>query len=238
MTSTDRYFIPVCLYPHTKYRTIAGVSALFEKYGLRSNGHLIVVADRLLVLDRLVTGRYWTINSAINKAKHEATQIVNLIKRTAYKAGARASGRVAFWDEIAETAEFVEFAKRLQDAVLADRLLADAIEKFVNGRVTRFGLGSAPEQERGYEREYLLSEVCMSVFCTEMLGYSNEVWERPPAPEIPDPLKLLYDERPELVERLTGHPTTRALSFLYAEVDSDAEHIGSTNVYVESRTGS
>ena len=222
MTLPARYFIPVCLYPHTKYRTSAGVAALFETFALHSHEHLIVVADRLLVLDRLVTGRYWTIDAVTAKARQEAKQIIHLIKKVATKAGAQTSGRIVFWDEIAEAEDFAGFAKRLRGAILADDLLADAINEFVERRVARFGLGSAPDQEREYEREYLLSEVCMSVYCTEILGYSCEVWERPPTPDIPDPLKLLYDERPDLVERLTAHPAARVLHFLYPDAHPPA----------------
>jgi hypothetical protein len=217
MIAAARYFVPVCLYPHTKYRTAEGVADLFEKYQLGSHPYLIVVADRLLVLDRLVTGRYWTIESAVIKARQEAKQVFRLIRRTAHKAGAQAQGQIVFWDEIAGTLRFAEFAWRLREKVQADRMLSDAIDEFVERRVTRFGLGSAPERERDYEREYLLSEVCMSVFCTEALGFSTEVWERPPQPEVPDPLKLLYGQRPGLVERVTGEPATRILSFLYAD---------------------
>jgi hypothetical protein len=219
MSSATRYFIPVCLYPHTKYRTSAGVAALVQKYDLRSHEHLIVVADRLLVLDRLVTGRHWTAASATVKARQEATQIVSLIERTCGKAGARGKGTIVYWDDVAETAQFSEFAGRLRAEVSADPLLAGAIDEFAELRARRFGLGSAPERERGYEREYLLSEVCMSVYCTEVLGFRVEVWERPPAAGAPDPLKLLYDERPDLIARLTGRPVARVLSFLYAEGD-------------------
>jgi hypothetical protein len=219
MPSATRYFIPVCLYPHTRYRTSAGVAALVQKYDLRSHEHLIVVADRLLVLDRLVTGRYWTAASATVKARQEASQIVSLIERTCSKAGARANGKIVYWDDVAETAPFVEFARRLRTEVSADPLLAGAIDEFAELRVGRFGLGSAPDRERDYEREYLLSEVCMSVYCTEVLGFRVEVWERPPAADVPDPLKLLYDQRPDVVTRVTGHPVARVLSFLYAEGD-------------------
>lgn len=55
----------------------------------------------------------------------------------------------------------------------------------------------------------------MSVSCTEVLGYRVEIWERPPAPDVPDPLKLLYNNRPDLIVSMTGHPATRVLEFLY-----------------------
>ena len=121
------------------------------------------MADRLLVLDRLMSGRHWTIGGAFEKARREAREIFNLIKRASHKFGAHTRGRVAYWDEIAETAQFAEFAQRLRSEVLANSVLSAAIEEFVDRRVKRFGLGSAPDRERDYEREYLLSEVCMSL---------------------------------------------------------------------------
>lgn len=214
MTSAFRYFVPVCLYPHTQYRTNAGVSALFEKCELRRHDHLIVIADRLLVLDRLVTGRYWTANSALIAARREAEQISRLINRVSHKSDAQARGRIVFWDDIAETPDYAAFASRLQKEVLGDDTLATTIEKFASKRVKRFGLGAAPDRELGHEREYLLSEVCMSVYCTEVLGYWMEVWERPPAPDVPDPLKLLYADRRALIEHVTGRSARRVLDFL------------------------
>lgn len=212
----NRYYIPVCLYPHTKYRTAAGLAALFQKFSLSEHDYLIVVADRLLALDRMVTGRYWTITSAHNRASREAKQIVSLIRRMAAKSGASGRGDIMRWDDIATTSEYLDFTKRLQRAVLSDEMLSDAIEAFVERRITRYGLGAFPDKERGYEREYLLSEVSMSVFCTENLGFSTEVWERPPQADAPDPLKLLYRERRQIVSEVTGRPATRVLTFLFS----------------------
>jgi len=215
----DQYFVPVCLYPHTKYRTAAGVTDLFEKFQLSQHGYLCVVADRLLVLDRLVTGRYWSENSAVIKARKEGEQILKLIRNVARKLKAHEPGRVVFWDEIERREDFPDFASALRTAVLADATMAAAMDEFVDRRIARFGLGSDRGKERGYEREYLLSEVCMSVYCTEMLGFFNEIWERPPHPDVPDPLKLLYDRRRNIVSSVTGRPAARALSFLYKTVD-------------------
>ena len=235
MPSAARYFVPVCLYPHTRYRTSAGVTALFQKYELRVHDYLIVVADRLSVLDRLVTGRYWTADSATVKARQEARQVVGLIERTRKKMGARGNGRVVFWDDIAETAQFAAFAGRLRAELSADPMVMGAIEEFCERRARRFGLGNAPDRERSYEREYLLSEICMSVFCTEVLGFCTEIWERPPAADAPNPLKLLYDVRPEMVERLTGRSVSRALTFLYPESHGTVggpEHPASLQAFV------
>jgi hypothetical protein len=215
MTSAARYFVPICLYPHTKYRTRDGVTTLFDKYDFRSHDYLVVIADRLLALDRLVKGRYWTVDTAFEKARRDAQQVFNLIRRSSYQCGAQHRGKVVYWDEIAGKVEFGEFSERLRREFLAEKMLAAALEDFIDRRVERLGLGSNRERERHYEREYLLSEVCMSVFCTEILGFWVEIWERQPAPEIPDPLRLLYCNCPELVVRATGRSVSRALKFLF-----------------------
>jgi hypothetical protein len=212
---TVRYFIPICLYPHTTYRTRVGLEALFSKYALDRHQHLIVIADRLLALDRLVSGRYALQSSVFRKARREAEQIRKLVRNVAFGAKAASVGRIAFWDEVADCPHFENFSNRLGSLALADELLAGKIAGFVNARVARFGVGAVPDREQHWEQQYLLSELCMSVFCTEMLGYSLEVWERPPAPEAPDPLKVLYTERSALVAEATGRVPARKLSFLF-----------------------
>ena len=42
MEPRKKFFVPVCLYPHTKYRTRDGLEALFEKYSFAENQHVMV----------------------------------------------------------------------------------------------------------------------------------------------------------------------------------------------------
>jgi len=215
------YFIPVCLYPHTKYRTRAGVIYLLQKFELRSSDYLIVVADELLFLDRLVTGRFWTIEWARKKTRQEAEQILKMLKHTVSKAGAAERGDIVYWDTVAQTPQFREFSSDLRQRVMGDPFIANGISKFVERRVKRFGTVSDPERAHLNEHEYLLSELCMSVYCTEILPFTTEVWERPPAPDVPDVLKLLYHNKPELITALTGHSPRRTLKFLYDDIQSE-----------------
>jgi tRNA-dependent cyclodipeptide synthase len=214
-TAELKYFAPICLYPHTAYRSSEGLVALFEKYQLQDHEYLIVIADRLLALDNLVTGRYYSKKAVFSKARKEAEQIYNLVTRVSRKAKAHERGRIVYWDDVAETPHFEEFAQRLRAEFLQDELMASALEGFVNRRVERFGLGGSPREERNHEREYLLSEVCMSVFCTEVLGFWTEIWEKPPSRSLPDPLRLLYANRPNLLAKATGHAANRVVEFLF-----------------------
>ena len=222
MQSSSKYYVPVCLYPHTKYRTRAGLDDLFEKYSLSENPCLIVVADRLLALDRLVTGRYWQPANVVKTARRDAEQVFRLIRRTAAAHGTGEACRICYWDDVADDQGYIGFAAQLQAAINADPGMSEQIDRFVSNRTDRFGDKANPERAAEAEREYLLSEVTMSVFSTEMLGYAVEVWERQPAADIPDPLKFLYEQHVALVTGTTEKPAVRRLDFLY-ETSSDTQ---------------
>jgi hypothetical protein len=212
-----RYYVPVCLYPHTTYRTKAGATLLFDKYLVDSEQYLIVIADRLHALDRLVTGRYWSYDSVFIKARREAGEVSSLFARIAKRADAARHGKIVYWDDIAAGEAFKRFDKRLRAELSSNAAFMASLEAFVKLRVDRFGLGSDHAKEAEFEREYLLSEVSMSMFCTEVLGLSDEIWEKPISPGVPDPLGLIYSDHRDLVARTTGRPAARTLRFLYEE---------------------
>jgi hypothetical protein len=210
-----RYYVPVCLYPHTTYRTKAGATLLFDKYLVDSEQYLIVIADRLHALDRLVTGRYWSYDSVLIKARREAGEVSSLFERIAKRADAARHGKIAYWDDIAAGEAFKRFNKGLRAELSSNAAFVSSLEAFVKLRVDRFGLGSDHDKEAEFEREYLLSEVSMTMFCTEVLGFSDEIWEKPVSPGVPDPLGLIYSDHRDLVARTTGRPATRSLRFLH-----------------------
>jgi hypothetical protein len=210
-----RYYVPVCLYPHTTYRTKAGATLLFDKYLIDSEQYLIVIADRLHALDRLVTGRYWSYDSVLIKARREAGEVSSLFERIAKRADAARHCNIVYWDDIAAGEAFKRFNKGLRAELSSNAAFVSSLEAFVKRRVDRFGLGSDHDKEAEFEREYLLSEVSMSMFCTEVLGFSDEIWEKPVSPGVPDPLGLIYSDHRDLVARTTGRPATRTLRFLH-----------------------
>jgi hypothetical protein len=141
-TEVKRYYVPVCLYPHTKYRTKVGATLLFEKFLVDSERYLIVIADRLYALDRLVTGRFWNYNSVFIKARQEAGQVLSLFKRVAKRADAARNGKIVYWDDIAAGDAFERYASSVRAELSANAALVSSIEAFVKLRVDRFGMGS------------------------------------------------------------------------------------------------
>lgn len=205
----------MCLYAHTRYRTREGLTNLFEKFDLARQPHLIVVADRLQALDRLVTGRYWTVDGTYRKSRSEADQLKRLVERVAAKCGAADKGQVVFWETISHSKEFSDLTARLWEILTIDPELQAQSMRFVEGRVERFGM-KKDDKEREWQTEYLLGEMAMSIYCTEVLGYANEVWERPLGPDEPDPIGAAYAHQSDsLLALLHKDALERHLHFLY-----------------------
>ena len=211
-----RFFIPVCLYPHTRYRTRRGIEDLIAKFRLAEFDHLIVVADHLLALDKIVTGRFWNEAAVFEKTRREGGDVFRLIGKVARSEEASDRCRLAYWDEVAESDAFVRFRNRLLAACHGAPDFMAVIERFVDGRVARFGMGADPERERRAEFDYIIGELSMSVYCTEVLGYWNEIWERPLEAGAIDPLGIVYRDFPDIVTTACQRSRTRRrLSFLY-----------------------
>ena len=211
-----RYFVPVCLYPHTRYRTRQGLSDLIGRFALDRCAHKIVVADHLLGLDYLVTGRYWNPELVFSRAHRQGAQVFRLIRKTARALSCRETMSLSYWDEVAGTADFQAFAQRIIAACGACAPFKSVVDGFVRARLARFAPGDAGAREVAAETDYILGEISMSVYCTEVLGYHTEVWEKPLAPDAPDPLGVLYGRHPEIVRQVCGKRTLeRRLAFLY-----------------------
>ncbi len=211
----ERYYIPVCLYPHTKYRTKAGIEALSEKFCLPEREFMVVVADYLLALDRIVTGRWDKRQNIYRVARRDAQQVFKLVRKTLNLRELAEQGKVLYWDDVADDSDYQEFSKAVTDAVTAHAGMSIEIDKFVAARTERFGLGANREEENQAELRYLISEVTMSMYATEILGYTTEIWEKPPARDVPDPLRVLYEQYPEVVESIIGRSHLRKLRFLF-----------------------
>jgi hypothetical protein len=190
------------------------VRDLFRRFSLAENRCLIVVADRLLALDRLVTGRYWNPENVFERARRDAGQVLRLIENTARSYKAEEKIKIVFWDEVAKLPEYVSHYERLIEGLREYPEFLGEIDAFVETRLDRFGAKADPNIAREAEREYVLSEVAMSTFCTERLEYSTEVWERR-SPIATDPLAVLYSTHGGLLRKVINANPVRRLEYLY-----------------------
>lgn len=211
-----RYFVPVCLYSHTRYRTREGLTELIERFALDRCEHLIVVADFLLALDKLVTGQFWNPEMVYDKSHRQGAEVFRLIRKTARRHHSQETMSLNFWGDVAETEGFKEFSTRITAACLACDSFKSIVDRFVQERIDRFASGEAGAQQFDAETNYIWGEISMSVYCTEILGYHTEVWEKPLEPDAPDPLGILYGYHPEIVRAVCDKQALdRRLQFLY-----------------------
>lgn len=205
----------MCMYPHTKYRTNKGLLFLFEKFSLYSSEYIIVVADRLNALDNLLTGKYVRKNNVFLKSRAEAEQFMKQAKKISKQSGAISSGQFYYWDELASQPEYLDFYELLKEEIFANKSMTNVIQKFINNRVERYGLGLSKADEEKYELDYILGEISMSVYCTEILRFNTEIWEKPISADMPDPLSVLYSENLDIIRKIARAEPSRKLEYLF-----------------------
>lgn len=213
-----RYFVPVCLYPHTRYRTREGVTQLIRRFALDRREHLVVVADVLLAFDNLVTGRFWNPEMVFPKASRQGEEILRLIRKTARRQRSDGTMSLNRWNDLAQTSDFRDFSERIVSLCEASEPFRAVVDRFVRARIERFVRGDTGDRQYDAEKHYIFGEISMSVYCTEILDYRIEVWERPLQPAASDPLGVLYARHPEIVREACGKAKLdRRLKFLYPD---------------------
>ena len=67
----------------------------------------------------------------------------------------------------------------------------------------------------------------MSIYLTEILGYENELWEKPLSEYLPDPLDILYNEEKEsLTYILNNKHSIRVQQYLSPIINKYIERFG------------
>jgi hypothetical protein len=217
MSGSTGFYVPVYLFSYSLYRTRRGPADLFKAFALHENNHLVVIADRLLGLDRLITGGDRSVEQMLHRARREAELVFGQFEHVARVFRAQDKGMIAYWDDIADRPDYIAFARNMRALAMGNGDVWAALQRFAQQRVAAHGAGVHPDRELTLEMDYLLSEICMSVFCTELLGYRCEVRERPLQPGIPDPVHLLYTHHRPLIAQATGRFPMRRMLHLYAE---------------------
>jgi len=199
-------FIPICLYSKTFYRKKENMKYLFSKYIQTSEATLIVICDDLHAYNLIIRGNCSTIDEAFKKAKKQGENLLNMILNIQKQFTEVEDLRITMWTEIASQNKYTELLQNLKNILEQDKELEAVINEFVTLHIRKFRW-SVHKDAAKWEERYLLQEIIMSIYVTEILGYSRELWENAPDPNSPDPIGYLYQNRPELVQRLVGKKT-------------------------------
>jgi len=195
-------FIPICLYSNTFYRKKENIKYLFSKYIQTSESALVVICDSLHAYNLIIRGSCSTIDEAFERAKRQGENLLSMIRNVQKKFTEVDNLWIAMWNEITTQNKYLEILQNLKSIVEQDKELEAVVNKFITLYVRKFRWN--PSEATKWEERYLLEEVTMSIYVTEILGYSRELWEKAPEPDFPDPIGYLYQNRSELIQRLVG----------------------------------
>ena len=194
---SDHVFAPICLYTNSLFKTRDKATQFIDKYIVSTSNALVLVCDTLHAYSLMVRHSY-DCKKAKRKAQRQGESQHQMMSKLLRNVPNRKAIRLCRWDEIASDAGYTEVMERIESALTRDDEFRGIIAGFCAAHVRRLSYGrTGPIAE--WERRYVLSEIAMSVYVTEILGYWHEVWENVPGPELVDPLTYLYDSRRSLV---------------------------------------
>lgn len=203
---TPAIFIPICLYAKTFYRRKEGMKYIFSKYIGQSEASLILICDELHAYNLIIRGNCSSIDEAFKKAKGQGENLRGMILNVHKQFTDVENIRIAIWHDIAGENKYIELLKNLKKILEQDKDLRDVVDEFVTLHVRKFRWKIDKEAVK-WEERYLLGEITMSIYVTEILGYPRELWETAPNLNFPDPIGYLYESRPELIQMLVGNKT-------------------------------
>ncbi len=181
---------------------------VFKEYIQSSLSSLILMCDDLQAYNLIIKGRSYSIDEAFIKAKRQGENMMKMILNVQKQFNNVESVHIAKWMDIASENKYLALLKSIKKLLRLDKGLRDFVDEFVTLHVQKFRW-KVDKEALEWEERYLLQEITMSIYVTEILEYSRELWETPPNPNFPDPIGYLYESRPELVQMLVGNKTLK-----------------------------
>ncbi|MDH5543698.1 MAG: hypothetical protein OEY64_12120 [Nitrospinota bacterium] len=175
---------------------------IFTNYLLPAEAGVIMICDDLHAYNLILNGSCSTIEQAYKKAYMQAENLHNMLTNIHRKFPESEQISIVRWIDIAGQKECKKLLKNLHQFVNNDNNFRDIINKFILLNLNNFRWNGNKET-LVWEERYILEEIMMSIYITEILGYPRELWENAPKPEIPDPIAYLYNNRPDVLRMLT-----------------------------------
>lgn len=195
-------FIPICLYNQSFYFQKKNIEYLYTHFLKNYPKSLLFIADDLKAYNFLIKDEKIDRNIALEIARKQGTEIKNMVENTLKKFNDK-SVRITKWIDLEETLAFKTIFQNVKNEIKTDSDLEIIVEQFIKYNLHKFGVNKNSESKI-YERLYIHSEIAMSIFITEVLGYPTELWDKLPEINSPDPLKYLFENKRDVIKRITG----------------------------------
>ena len=187
-------FVPVCLYSNGFFLVKENVRK-FLRYYSNYDEILFVVVDRLYANNLLIKGKVDSEDAASRAYKKRGNDIYCLMQRCVREHISinkpSTNYIIKHWDEIAESNEFLNLKERIVREFDNNNALKEYCNAFINQNLSKMTDHVTLDKIR-LEHDYLFSEITMSIFLTELCGYTDEIWEKPQGESMVDPIDILY----------------------------------------------
>lgn len=205
-------FIPICLYSKSFYFQRRNIYTLLEEYITKYDRALIVLADDLWAYNHIIKGGGRNINDALQIARQRGNELASMVSRCISNRHIATHIEIRRWNEIILNPEF-QAVQRVIDRLYSEHDgFRDIVSNFIEFNLSRFNVDEDQEKHY-YEMRYIIEEIAMSIYCTEVLGYHTELWEK--ETDSPDPIKFVYQYLPDKILQIsTAHVPKRQLIFL------------------------
>lgn len=203
MQEKRKLFIPVCLYSQSAYRRKDNIDQLLTLIAQRDEGAFILIADFVHVFFLLLTSKSDTFEEAMDKAKQDGANVHRMIENRLSRLGGEIDVLLSYWSDVSACKDYLSLKERVVNAAIVDEKFANVVKVYGEKSLEKLRIRKT-EKHSGYERNYLLNEVAMSLYVSEVMGYPIEIWENKPLSYVSDPITYLYTENRNLLKTLAG----------------------------------
>lgn len=210
-------FVPICLYNNGFF--LKGENLRFFLYIFSDYDEIMfVIVDRLYGNNLLIKNKVHNLEEAITSYNKRGGDIYSFTNKIVneYMATYKLPPRIQIvrWDNIASDELYISLKKDIELKFADNLFLSHYSNMFIVNNLKKMTSLITDDKFR-LEYDYLFSEIAMSIYMTEFLGYTNEVWEKPQDLTLPDPINVLYsNEKETLYSILKKESSFRVQSYL------------------------
>lgn len=220
-------FVPICLYSDGFFLKSDNI-----KYFLHSFSDydelLFLIVDKLYGNNLLIKEKTQSNDEANRLANKRGTDVYSFVKNSIsdyYNNNNHKKAKITLlrWADFSEKEEYKSLYERVTNEFESNELLKKYSNDFILYNLKKL-TSKINLTKKNLEAEYLFGEITMSLFLTEKMNYKDEIWEKPPNPDMTDPINILYkSEMNSLTKIIKSKNPIRNQIFISDILESERE---------------
>lgn len=201
----NKAFVPICLYSDGFF--LEKENLKFFLHTFRDyNEILFLIVDTLYGINLLIKEKVKDEKEGNTSADKRGGDILNYTNNTIkdyyfHHTDQEQIITVLRWDDFAKKEDFKLLYKNISSCIKGNHKLNSYCEDFIHYNLERL-TKNINQEKLLLEEKYLFSEITMSILLTEFKGFNTEVWEKPPNPDMVDPINILYTKSKQVLKKI------------------------------------